>query len=110
MPYIMERIVIAAYKPLPGKEKELIDFTRTHWQILHQENLVSFRKPILMEAADGTIIEVFGWKSKAAIEAAHTNAGVQSMWQKFAQVCTYVPIRSVAEAGNLFSEFTPLDF
>jgi hypothetical protein len=106
----MERIVIAAYKPLPGKEKELMDLTKTHWQILREENLVSFRQPILMEAADGTIIEVFGWKSEKAIEAAHTNAGVQSMWQKFAQVCSYVPISNVSEAGNLFSEFTPVDF
>jgi hypothetical protein len=105
----MERIVIVAYKPLPGKENELMDLMRTHGQILHQQNLVTFRKPILMEAADGTIIEVFGWKSKEAIKDAHTNEHVQLMWQKFDQVCSYVPISNVAEASNLFSEFTPLN-
>jgi len=26
----MERIVIVAYRPLPGKEKELMELTKTH--------------------------------------------------------------------------------
>lgn len=104
----MERLVIVGYKPFPGKESELKKLMRTHWQILHRENLVTARKPIMMEAGDGTIIEVFGWKSREAIEAAHSNSAVQEMWGKYAEVCEYIPVGSVAESASLFSEFTPL--
>ncbi|WP_222931363.1 hypothetical protein [Xanthovirga aplysinae] len=62
-----------------------------------------------MQAEDRTIIEVFGWKSKEALEAAHSNAAVQKMWGEFSQVCEYIPIGSLNESANLFSEFTPLN-
>lgn len=103
----MERIVIVAYKPLAGKEVELRSLMETHWSTLNEQGLVSDRKPITCQSADGSLIEVFGWKSKDAIEQAHINAAVQEMWGKFAQVCEYIPIANVAESSNLFSEFEP---
>ena len=103
----MERIVIVAYRPLPGKEKELSELMKTHWEILDGENLVSARKPIIMQSSNGTMIEVFGWKSKAAIESAHTNSRVQKMWGDFAKVCEFVPVGDVEESKVMFSEFTP---
>ena len=62
-----------------------------------------------MEAEDGTIVEVFEWKSKQAIEAAHTDPRVLEMWNKYAAVCDFVPVSSISEATQLFSEFTPLN-
>lgn len=104
----MERIVIVGYKPLPGKEEALKELMKTHWEKLRKENLVSDRKPVLMEAADGTIVEVFGWKSQEAIESAHSNAEVQKLWQEYAEVCEYVPVADIPESRNLFSEFAAL--
>ena len=46
---------------------------------------------MIMEAEDGTIVEVFEWKSKQAIDAAHTNPRVLEMWEEYAAVCDYVP-------------------
>ena len=65
------------------------------------------RDSILMEAADGTIIEVFEWKSKSAIQQAHTNPAVLKLWEKFAEACDYIPVGQVEETTKLFSEFTP---
>ena len=62
-----------------------------------------------MQAKDGTMIEVFEWKSKEAIDRAHVNPRVQKMWDEFSRVCDYVPIAQVEEAAGLFSEFTPFD-
>lgn len=104
----MERIVIVGYKPFPGKELELTNLAKTHWEILHRENLVSDRQPIIAKASDGTVIEVFGWKSKDAIEAAHANKAVQNLWKQYAEVCEYIPISTVDECQHLFSEFTPM--
>ncbi|MEQ8364464.1 MAG: hypothetical protein RH948_16430 [Cyclobacteriaceae bacterium] len=104
----MERIVIVGYRPIPGKESELENLLRTHWQALDKEGLVSDRKPITVKAKDGTLIEIFGWKSKESIESAHTNKAVQALWGEYAKVCEYVPVGEVEECKNIFSEFTPL--
>jgi hypothetical protein len=105
----MGRIVVVAYKPKPGKEGELEALIVTHLPILRAEGLVSDRESIIMRSQDGTIIEVFEWKSKEAIESAHANLKIQEMWQAFSAVCEYVPASQVAEFTAIFSEFTPLN-
>lgn len=58
-----------------------------------------------MRASDGTLVEVFEWKSQRAIDAAHADPEVQRMWQQYAAVCEYVPPATLAEAGRLFGGF-----
>ena len=106
----MERIVIVGYKPLPGKETELKNLIKNHWATLDKEGLVSDRESIICQSKDGIIIEVFGWKSKEAIEQSHSNETVQKMWKEYSKVCEYVPISNVGECLNLFSEFDPVEF
>jgi quinol monooxygenase YgiN len=105
----MGRIVIACYRPKPGKQAALRELIRDHVATLQKEKLVTDRAPITMEAADGTIVEVFEWVSKEAIQAAHTNPAVLAMWKAYEAVCDYAPIASVPEAAQLFSEFAPLE-
>jgi hypothetical protein len=71
-------VVIACYRPKPGKEAALLAETRAHWSTLRSEGLVTDRIPIIARAADGTV------------------------------ACDYVPIAEVPEATQLFSSFTPL--
>ena len=104
----MGRIVIVAYKPKPGKAEALKELTKTHVPRLRKEYLVTDREPIIMETADGTIIEVFEWLSAEAIQKAHTNPEVGKMWGEYAQVCDYVSLNTIAETGNMFAEFTPV--
>ena len=105
----MERIVIVAYKPLTGKHKALEELMLKHWKILAGQKLVSDRQPIIMKASDGTFIEVFGWRSAEAMGEAHSNPEVLKMWDEYASVCEYVPIGSLEESNNLFSEFEPVN-
>jgi len=105
----MGRIVIVAYKPKPGKNEELKALMRTHLPRLKAEGLVTDRESIIMEAGDETIVEVFEWLSQDAINNAHKNPVVLQMWGEYAEVCDYVPVRSLAEAGSLFSGFEPLN-
>ena len=67
----MGRIVIACYRPKAGKNEALRALMQTHLSTLRSEGLVTDRKSIMMEAKDGTILEIFEWKSREAIEAAH---------------------------------------
>ncbi|MDP9081621.1 MAG: hypothetical protein M3O71_29770 [Bacteroidota bacterium] len=102
----MGRIVIVAYKPKPGKAEALKELTKSHVPRLKAEGLVTDREPVIVETADGTIIEVFEWRSAEAIQQAHSNPVVHTIWAEYAAVCDYVPLNSLSEASNLFAEFT----
>ena len=101
-------VVIVAYRPKPGKENELVDLVRSRVPTLRKENLVTDRAPTIMRSRDGTIIEVSEWKSQEAIDAAHKNPNVLAMWNKFFAVCDCVPLKSLAEADDLFAGFEPI--
>jgi quinol monooxygenase YgiN len=101
--------VIVAYRPKPGKERELLDLVRARVPTLRKEGLVTDRTPTIMRAKDSTIIEVSEWKSQEAIEAAHKNANVWAMWNKFFALCDCVPFKTLAEAEEMFPNFQPID-
>ncbi len=104
----MGRIVIVGYRPKPGKAEALRSLASAHMQRLRAEGLVTPREAIIMEASDGTMAEVFKWKSKEAIESAHKSLAVQALWKEFSDVCDYVPVASIAEAKQSFAEFAPV--
>jgi len=103
----MGRVVIACYKPKAGKEKALRALIVDHVPTLRRIGLVTERTPILMEAKDGTLIEVFEWASPEAIEAAHAHPAVLRMWEEYGKVCDFIPAAQVPEAAQMFAEFTP---
>lgn len=105
----MSVMVIACYRPKSGKGDELMALMRTHLPTLRAEGLVEEGPALCGKAADGTFVEVFTWKSQAAIDAAHENKTVLSMWDKFAEVCDFVAIGDVTEAKQMFSPFSPVD-
>lgn len=104
----MGRFVIAAFKPKPGKCGPLLAVVEKHWRVLQSEGLVTQRPRHAMQAADGTVIEVFEWASPEAIERAHKTPSVLALWTEFEDACEYVPLASLAEASHPFSEFAPL--
>jgi len=102
-------IVIVAYRPKLGKEREILELVRSRVPTLRKEGLVTDRVPTMMRAKDGTIIEVSEWKSREAIDAAHKNPNVLAMWDKFFAVCDCVPLKTLAEAEEMFAGFEPID-
>jgi hypothetical protein len=102
------RVVIACYKPKPGKGKALKALMDDHVPTLRRLGLATKREAVLMEARDGTLIEVFEWASAEAIQAAHGHPAVLRMWEAFGKVCDFVPVAQVPEAAQMFSEFAPV--
>lgn len=101
----MGRGVIVVYRPKKGKDQQLIQLVKDHVSILRAQNLASERNPIVMKAADGSIIEIFEWKSADAVTRAHHNKTVLELWEKFSLVCDYeIPV-NVKEFQGVFSEF-----
>lgn len=105
----MGHVVIVGYRPKPGQRDALLALTATHVPRLRAAGLATQRAPIVMEAADGTIIEVFEWIDRAAVERAHAHPDVQRMWAEYAAVCEYVPIGALSEAAELFSGFASVE-
>jgi hypothetical protein len=101
----MGRCVIVAYTPKPGKEQQLLAVVRKHMDVLQGQALVTDRPAYVMRAADGTIVEVFEWRSADAIEKAHTNPAVMALWGEFGEACDYTPLSKLKEAQDLFAEF-----
>lgn len=101
-------VVIAAYKPKPGKDAELLQLTREHVALLRAEGLATDRPVTACRAKDGTVVEVFEW-AEGAVARAHTNPAVQKLWERYAAVCDYVPLASLAESSAIFASFAPLE-
>lgn len=105
----MGRFAVVAFKPKAGKEQTLLELTREHVPILRSQGLATDRQPYAMRAADGTIVEVFEWKSSEAIASSHENPVVLEMWGRYAQACDYVKLSSLEECNNMFADFEPID-
>ena len=103
----MGKIVIATYKPKPGKEKILDRLVKDHVKVLRNYGFATLRTPMIMKAEDGTIVEVFEWISKQAIEEAKENKDVQEYWDQYKEVCDIIPVSQLIEANTSFSEFSP---
>jgi quinol monooxygenase YgiN len=101
-------VVIVAYRPKPGKEKELLELVQSRVPTLRNEGLVTNRAPTIMRSRDGTIVEVSEWKSQEAIDAAHKNPNVFAMWNKFFAICDCVPLNTLPEAKEMFAGFEPV--
>jgi hypothetical protein len=95
----MGRIVIVAYKPKPGKADALKELTKTHVPRLLKEGLATNREPVIMEAADGTIVEVAN---------AHQNPEVLKMWKEYFELCDILQLNSLTETGDMFATFNPV--
>jgi hypothetical protein len=100
-------MVIVAYRPKPGCEHKLEELVREHVPCLRTLGLVTDRPAQAMRAKDGTIVEVLEWQD-GAIEAAHSTPRVVELWERFGNVCDYVPLRELPEAETLFAGFEPI--
>jgi len=105
----MSVMVIACYRPKPGKDAELFSLMKMHLPTLRKEGLVGDGPSLAGRANDGTIVEVFCWKSQAAIDAAHSNAAIARMWEAFGAVCDYIAVGDIAGAKDLFTPLEPIN-
>jgi hypothetical protein len=105
----MGRVVVVAYRPREGAEARLMELIRDHVPILRGEGLATDREPLVLKAADGTLLEIFEWSTAEAIDRAHSNPAVLAMWPKFAEVCDYTPLAGLDECRGLFATFDPVE-
>lgn len=102
-------MTIATYRPKPGKAAEVLALTRAHLPLLTAEGLAEPGRRLCGRAKDGTIVEIFVWKSPDAIEAAHKNAAIGGLWAKFGEIADFIMAKDLPETAEMFAEFEWID-
>ncbi|MEO8753327.1 MAG: hypothetical protein ABI624_11690 [Casimicrobiaceae bacterium] len=98
-------MVMALFRPKPGKDADLVACMRDHLPVLRGQGLATDRPSTILRGADGTLVEIFEWVSPAAIEAAHANPVVHALWARYSACCDYTTLADLAEARTMFPEF-----
>jgi hypothetical protein len=105
----MARIVIGLYRPFVQTSRALmLDAIRSHHATLRVEQLVTERAPILMEAEDGTFLEVFELADGAGANIAEHKA-VKKIRKRLEELCEIAPLISLQEAETAWPSFKPVD-
>ncbi|MEP6634687.1 MAG: hypothetical protein ABJA62_10820 [Luteimonas sp.] len=101
----MNRYAIACYRPKPGRENDLLALVREHQPTLRAEGLAGDGPPWVMRAEDGTVIEVFEWRSLEAKDTAHRNPAVQALWGRMTECAEFPPLSALTETQRPFASF-----
>jgi quinol monooxygenase YgiN len=101
-------VFMALYRPKPGNVEELKEVLKVHIPTLREENLITNRDLLTLQAEDGTIIEIAEWVSTEAIEKAHQSAAVMAVWDKIGSLAELTSLSTLAEAQERFPNFKPL--
>ena len=102
-------MVICAFRPKEGKEQELLEVVHDHLPILRSLGLATERPTLAMRAKDGTILEVFEWKSSDAIVEAHKNPEVQKLWTRYEACSDCLKLNEISETSEMFAGYEPID-
>jgi hypothetical protein len=101
-------IAIACYKPKKEKSDDLRNLVNKHYPLLLSKAMVTEREPFIMKSEDGTIIEIFEWKSKKAKKAAHSDEDIIEIWDHLESVSENIPLSELKEANDAFANFKPM--
>ncbi len=103
-------MVIAVYRPKAGKAEQLLSILERHLPLLRELGLATERKSLVMRSTiDGSILEIFEWKSDEAVQTAHEYPKVLAYWDEFKDVCDCIAPGDLSEMGGLFPHFEVLD-
>lgn len=96
---------MALFRPKPGHESELMACMRDHLPVLRARGLATDAPSTVLRAGDGTLVEIFDWRSAEAIDAAHADPEVAKLWARYAACCDYVTFADLAEGRAMFPSF-----
>jgi hypothetical protein len=103
------QVVIAAYRPRAGKGVEFRGLLAQHGPALRSEGLITSRPTLVLEASDGTYLEIFQWASSDAARDAHERAPIERLWDAMGRVADFVSLDTLEESHRPFTHFAPVD-
>ena len=103
------RIFIAVYRPNPGKDAKFRALLKEHGPTLRRLGLITDRPTIIMQAGDGSYIEIKEWVTSASAGKAHGNAEVKKLWDAMGEVAEFPGLIGLDEAKEMFAHFEPVE-
>jgi hypothetical protein len=98
-------ITMALYQPKDGKNYKLKEILQNHVPTLRQEDLITDQELITIQAEDGTIIEIFEWKSVESKDKAHQLPNVMGIWKEIMEVADIKRFADLTESQMPFPNF-----
>jgi quinol monooxygenase YgiN len=103
-------VVIAVYRPKPGRSRELEEILADHVPSLRREGLATARPVLLLRSTvDDSYLEIFEWIAADAADRARTNERVAALRRRIAEVAETRCLADLAEAGEHFPRFVPVE-
>lgn len=80
--------VFVRYTAKPDQSAALRDLVLEHWPTLHRAGLTSERPAVVVsvDRDPGTFIEFYEWASREAVERAHRDPTVRSIWDRMEEI------------------------
>ena len=104
------QVVIAAYRPKPGREKDLEEIVRKHVPLLRKAGLATARPVTLLRSfTDGTLLEIFEWVDVESAQKAHTHPEVSKLWDAFADAADMLSLGDLCESKRPFPHFQAVE-
>lgn len=104
------QVVIAMYRPKAGREGDLLALVRRHVPTLRRLGLATERPVTLLRSfQDGTLLEIFEWRSVDAARDAHERAEVGEIWGALEEASEFRHLGGLPEAGRPFPHFEAVD-
>jgi hypothetical protein len=98
-------VAIASDRPKAGQEVAFQELLKKHIPTLRAQGLLTDAPAYASRSANGTILEVFEWKSQEAKDKAHENKAVMDCWNQFFGLAEIVALNSLEEAKAPFASF-----
>lgn len=101
----MGQISIAAFKPKPGKDADLLKVIDDRLPLLRRLGMATDRAEVRCRSNDGVILTISEWSSQEAIDRAHKTPEVLALWNRFWACCEFVKLDAIAESHDAFATF-----
>ncbi len=103
-------VVVAIYRAREGATERLLTLLRDHVETLRRRGLATERPVTLVRSNDGrSVVEIFEWCDRNSAAAAHHDPEVKKLWSALSEVAELITLADLAEAGERFPRFAPVD-
>ena len=102
------RISLAAYRPRPGMEQELLEMFRAEFASLRASGHVTDRPVPICRTDRGEYLAILEWSTDHAVDDAHRDEAVLRIWARKAEIAEYLAPSDLAGSDVPFVSYTKI--
>ena len=83
-------LALAAYRPRPEREDDLLVFLHEELALLRRRGHVTERRAPVVRAPKGELLVVLEWSTDHAVDDAHVDPDILEVWDRKAELAEYI--------------------